>query len=238
MSKNSAILFPWRNHISEFLNKCTELGNLRTISTLVLCHGKDVLKKMMRKLPNLQKLGCILSEPGDDLLESIPFPELAFLSQLESLKISFTRKGKMQYPSEFSFPANLKKLTLSESGLPWEAISVIGNLPNLEVLKLLSRAFKGQQWDMTEGEFQKLKFLKLDMLDIVIWNASCEHLPLLEQLVLHRCEQLEEIPSAFGEIFTLREIRTYWCKRSATESVREVKEQQYEMGNELTTYSY
>ncbi|KAL3504617.1 hypothetical protein ACH5RR_034458 [Cinchona calisaya] len=88
--------------------------------------------------------------------------------------------------------------------LPWDEISVIGQLPNLEVLKLLNKAFEGKQWDMTEGEFQKLKFLKLDSLNIELWNAFREHLPCLEQLVVLSCKQLGEIPSSFGEISTFQ----------------------------------
>lgn len=120
---------------------------------------------------------------------------------------------------------------MSNSRLPWEEISVIGRLPNLQVLKLLNKAFKGQQWDMRKGEFQKLKFLKLESLDIELWNASSENLPCLEQLVVVSCRQLEEIPSYFGEIPTLQLIEMKWCSRSATDSVKQILEEQHELSN-------
>ncbi|CDP08037.1 unnamed protein product [Coffea canephora] len=87
-------------------------------------------------------------------------------------------------------PRNLKKLTLTDFHLPWSHISAIGRLPNLEVLKLQSDAFEGQTWEMKEGESPRLGFLGLDTLDIVRWNASCDHLPTLERLVLQNCNDL------------------------------------------------
>ena len=121
---------------------------------------------------------------------------------------------------------------MSNARLPWHEISVIGQLPNLEVLKSHDKAFEGEQWDMREGEFQKLKFLKLESLDIVQWNATSEQLPCLEQLVVLSCEQLEEIPSSFGEIPTLQLIEMKWCGASATISVKQILEDQRNYGND------
>lgn len=43
----------------------------------------------------------------------------------------------------FSLPTNIKKLTLSNFGLPWSEISRIAELSNLGVLKLLVNSFMG-----------------------------------------------------------------------------------------------
>ncbi|XP_071928051.1 putative late blight resistance protein homolog R1A-4 [Coffea arabica] len=108
----------------------------------------------------------------------------------------------------------------------------IGRLPNLEVLKLLSRAFEGKVWEMKKGEFHKLKFLKLDNLNIAQWNASSDHLPQLQHLILRSCRQLEESPSAFCESSTLEMIEVQLCTSSVEESVLKLKEELLEMGNE------
>ena len=163
------------------------MSNLKTISTLFLNHGSNVSTIMLGRLSGLQKLRCIFTKCWDDCNS---FPELSCLSRLESLKVCFS--GKVHSPSKFSFPANLKKLMLSSFQLPWNEISAIGRFPNLEVLKLLDRAFEEQQWEMNEGEFQNLKFLKLDLLNIITWIVSSKHLPSLEQIVLHSCKHLQE----------------------------------------------
>ncbi|KAL3498420.1 hypothetical protein ACH5RR_041152 [Cinchona calisaya] len=87
------------------------------------------------------------------------FPALDFLVQLESLKIAYC--GRILDPGLLTLPQNLKKLTLSNFRLPWIHISAVGRLQNLEVLKLLSRSLEGGRWEMKDGEFLKLKYLKL-----------------------------------------------------------------------------
>lgn len=205
------------------------LDNLTILSSPVLSYGKET-EKVLRRLISLKKLRCIFLDYWDEDKKCNLFPVMDFLDQLESLKIFY--HGSNFYPCDFSFPLNLKKLTLSKFRLPWEYISAIGRLPNLEVLKLLFKAFEGQTWDATEGEFCNLKYLKLDNLDIANWNASSDHFPKLKQLVLQRCKNLEEVPSCFGDIYTLEMIEVYWCSPSAANSVTIIEEQQLEMGNE------
>ena len=106
--------------------------------------------------------------------------------------------------------------------LPWDCISSIVRLPNLRVLKLLAGAFEGKTWDMREEEFKELRFLMLDTLNIAEWNASCDHLPKLERLVLRNCKDLEEIPLDFSEINTLQTIEVQWCGKSVESSAEEI----------------
>ncbi|XP_027095638.2 putative late blight resistance protein homolog R1B-23 isoform X2 [Coffea arabica] len=205
----------------------SQLDNLVTLSSPVLFSGEET-EKLMRQLPQLQKLGCIFSESKVDTGKGYGFPLLGFLTQLEALKVTYS--GRFCHPRKFDFPLNLKKLTLSKFCLPWDCVSEIGRLPNLEVLKLLSRAFEGERWNMKEGEFLKLKFLKLDTLNIAQWNASADHLPKLQQLVLRNCRHLEEVPSGFADIPTLVMIEMQLCRSSAEESVRILKEEQLGLG--------
>ncbi|CDP04880.1 unnamed protein product [Coffea canephora] len=220
--------FSFQHYSQEFFEDSTQLDNLKSLSTIYIWHGN--VEKLTRMLPSVQKLGCIISNSWQECCEaSNLFKLLECLRELRSLKMSFHVRAP--YPFKFTFPSNLKKLTISNARLPWDEISVIGQLSNLEVLKLLSKAFEGQQWDMREGEFQKLKFLKLDSLDIVQWSASGEHLPCLEQLVVLSCQQLEEIPSCFGEISTLQLIELKCCSASAKDSVKQILDDQRDYGN-------
>ncbi|KAG5583931.1 hypothetical protein H5410_044365 [Solanum commersonii] len=93
-----------------------------------------------------------------------------------------------------------------------------------EVLKLLSRAFEGVQWDMKDGEFLKLKFLKLDSLNIEQWNISSDCLPSLEQLVLQSCKKLKEFPSCLGDVSTLQSVELHWWSCSSVNSIISIQE--------------
>ena len=82
-------------------------------------------------------------------------------------------------------------------------MSVLGMLPNLEILKIKDNFFSGPRWETSEDGFRSLKFLKLSHVDLEQWITSESHFPKLELLVLNACLDLVEIPSAIGDIYTL-----------------------------------
>ncbi|CAA2961684.1 late blight resistance homolog R1A-10 [Olea europaea subsp. europaea] len=169
--------------------KISGTNSLQTLSFICIFDRKD--EEILKCSPNLRSLNCaVLAKKC---------PDLKFLSQLESLKIVIYGSFKGEYTA-LNFPMNIKKLTLSNSGLPWKKMSLVGTLPKLEILKLEDEAFEGEIWNTMDDEFQKLKFLKLDNLDLEQWNSSYNHFPVLEQLVLRYCDNLEMIPSELGEI--------------------------------------
>ncbi|KAL3527948.1 hypothetical protein ACH5RR_012604 [Cinchona calisaya] len=194
--------------------------------TLAIDRSSKSLQMVLRKLPSIRRLKCV----GSIIRESSGNCErilmLDFLSRLQSLHVVGLRGF------EFAFPLNLKKLTLSACNQPWSDISTVGKLPNLEVLKLLSDAFVGETWEMEEGEFSNLRILKLKFLDIVTWTASCDIFPNLQKLVLYRCWKLEEVPSCLGDSPNIEMIELNWCSQSAESSVKQIQENQMEMGNE------
>ncbi|XP_016459964.2 putative late blight resistance protein homolog R1B-8 [Nicotiana tabacum] len=200
----------------------SQLDCLQTLSTPSLSYDTG---NIMRSFPFLQKLKCIFLESRGHR-----FPILDFLSQLESLNVIYQGK-RMFLPCEFNFPSNLKKLTLSKFRLPWVEISAISALPNLEVLKLLSEAFVGEEWNVSDEEFPKLKFLKLGNLNITRWNVSDDAFSCLEQIVLQNCRHIE-VPSCFGDSCSLQKIEAILCGDSVSQSVRKIEEIQCEeMGN-------
>ncbi|KAL3506458.1 hypothetical protein ACH5RR_031840 [Cinchona calisaya] len=214
------------NHVAlnlddEELGGCFQLENLVSFSIPSLSCGEDT-ENILKRLPNLCKLRCIFFESRDSPSNCNQFPRLNFLTHLESLNIFYY--GSALSNSELILPFNLKKLTLSNFGLPWNHISGIGRLPNLQVLKLLSGAFEGQIWDMREEEFQELKFLKLDTLNITKWNASCYHLPKLQHLVVQNCKNLQKLPYDFADIMALEIVELLHCGQSAEKSAEEIGE--------------
>ncbi|KAL3534413.1 hypothetical protein ACH5RR_002874 [Cinchona calisaya] len=201
------------------------LHNLVSLSLPSLSYRKDT-EELLSRFPNLRKMKCIFLESWDSSKNYNHFPRLDTLTQLESLSILYS--GRALNPHRLILPLNLKELTLSNFFLPWEYISSVGRLQNLEVLKLLSRSFQGQTWDMKEGEFSKLKYMKLDTLNIEKWIACDDPLPSLQQLIICNCKDLEEVPYVFVEIPTLQMIQVQRCGKFAEESVRKIREEEFE----------
>ncbi|KAG8367807.1 hypothetical protein BUALT_Bualt16G0111100 [Buddleja alternifolia] len=104
------------------------------------------------------------------------------------------------------------------------------------VINNLEYLSNNKKWETRDGEFQQLRFLKLSGLDnFCKWDEvsfSSEHFPKLQQLVLHWCRNLKEIPCAMGEIETLQLIEVEWCQKSVGESATQIIEEQRDMGNE------
>ncbi|KAI3503735.1 hypothetical protein L1887_32184 [Cichorium endivia] len=188
---------------------------------------------ILSKTPNLRKLGFhgpLVSVSG--LLE---FPNITSLSCLKALKLSNTKMyhSTVKSCSRVMFPERLTRLTLSNTALNWNEIRIIGKLPNLEALKLNVNACIGQRWETSDTGFINLKFLKLQDLDIVKWEASSSHFPRLERLVIRRCSRLEEIPTGIGEILTLELIEVSWCTELSAQSARAIQKEQERNGNDF-----
>ncbi|MCD7472621.1 hypothetical protein HAX54_013902 [Datura stramonium] len=216
----------------------SQLDNLETFSTPHLAYGEDT-EMMLRKMPNLRKLSCIFSGTfGYSKIlmgRCVLFPILDYLNHLESLKL-VSNSCPAKLPHVFSFPSRLRELTLSKFRLPWNQISTIAELPKLETLKLLVRAFEGDEWEVNDSEFPELKYLELDDLNIAQWSISEDAFPMLEHLVLTKCKQLKKIPSQFDYAMSLRRIEVNWCSWSVANSAMETQRaQQEDMSNDAFT---
>ncbi|KAH0714413.1 hypothetical protein KY284_007318 [Solanum tuberosum] len=129
------------NHLEAENNSIGEqplfLNNLHTLTLQFSPFSAEII----RRTPNLKKLKmCEISD-----YPSIP-DSLILLEELETLKIEVNSID----PSIFSgdvFPPNLKKLTLSNTKIPWEVMNLLSNLANLEVLKGYY-AFAGTDWTL------------------------------------------------------------------------------------------
>lgn len=150
------------------------------------------------------------------------------------MKISCFRQNRpLPLPSLDAFPKGLKKLTLRQSNLPWEAMALIGDLPNLEVLKIRNNAFRGPEWETIEGGFQCLKYLLIEETNLMSWELESDHFPHLEQLVLKFCEVLEELNAEIGDIPTLTHIKLENCCSSLERSAKDIIEECNEYGNNI-----
>ncbi|KAL8267895.1 hypothetical protein R6Q59_001693 [Mikania micrantha] len=190
--------------------------NLQTFSRVKFGEKVDFQKFF----PAVKELRCkIYSDQKND------FKSFSYLEKFKLISINELKN--------ITLPTTLKTLTLANSCLPWRKMSIIQSLPNLQVLKLDFKAFKGECWNTDEQVFPMLTFLRLGGLDIKLWKADSKSFPCLKQLEVDSCEGLEEIPLEIGEIPTLELIKITYCTRSVGESVRRIQEDQRDFGNYL-----
>ncbi|KAL0364560.1 UNVERIFIED_CONTAM: putative late blight resistance proteinR1A-10 [Sesamum angustifolium] len=146
----------------------------------------------MEELKHLEVMGSDLPEPSYDT---------AYLCNLLTLSVNPKHISQVVStpPRVPIFPSNIRKLTLSGFGFPWEQMSTIAHLPELQVLKLRCNAFQGQEWTTYEGEFPQLQFLLLEDIDLRYWTAHHpDSFPLLSDLMIRHCYKLERIPPKYG----------------------------------------
>lgn len=209
-----------------------QLENVHTFSSVVLCHGRH-LQILLRRLQRLHKLSCMIPESGKSHGGNCKVLDLSILSELEALDLSCTWFTKFSTPKipAIEFPKVLKKLTLFNCFLPRAAISAIGKLPNLVVLKLRSIDFAKHTFYVKDGEFLILKFLAIHHSEFERWVMPTEPFPSLENLVLTDCTKIGEIPSSFADIFTLKMIKLRGCSPNVEKSAQTIFEEQKDMGN-------
>nr|GMD09634.1 disease resistance protein RPP13-like isoform X6 [Ipomoea batatas] len=133
---------------------------------------------------------------------------------------------------QISLLKNIKKLSFYNTNFSWEEMGVLSKLPRLEVMKLERSACKGQKWGLKEDEtFCRLVFLKFEGVDLEHWEVNDDNFPKLERLILYDCSRLEEIPSSFEDIQTLKSIKLRRCLLSAVTSAKKIEESQHDYGN-------
>ncbi|KAL0436722.1 UNVERIFIED_CONTAM: putative late blight resistance proteinR1B-8 [Sesamum radiatum] len=203
----------------------TILENLQTLSMI---HNFRCTKEVVERIPNLKNLKCSYNF---DNLEEWPYYCLHNLSCLHKLE-SLTFTAQDFSLESITFPISLKKLILSDCRIPWKDMTIIGSLPNLEVLKLNNDSFKGPEWNPIEGEFLRLKVLLIKSCELVWWAAEDAHFPNLEVLSLRQMRDLKEIPSSIGDIATLKSIWVQYCSDPIRKSAQRILEEQRSNGNE------
>ncbi|XP_027151034.1 putative late blight resistance protein homolog R1A-10 isoform X1 [Coffea eugenioides] len=181
-------------------------ANLQTLSSI---SPQSCTKELFERTPKLKKLAicgklAVLFQANG---RSNLFESLCALDFLENLKLlnEYVSSPLKRLPQEHNFPRKLTKLTLSKTLLPWNQMSTLGKLANLEVLKLKINAFTGDRWRTESEGFQSLQFLHIGSTGLSSWDvAAADHLPVLKSLVLKHCPDLRRLPPSLGHISTLQ----------------------------------
>ncbi|XP_057785050.1 putative late blight resistance protein homolog R1C-3 isoform X2 [Salvia miltiorrhiza] len=224
----------------EFANAGMYLPDPRSGHSDVMMENLETLKgvidfnlneEMVKRIPNIKRLSIrYMDKVILDRVKCLSY--LQCLSKLESLRCSTEYVSDAEYLQCISFPRSLKKLCLvcGKFFHLEEILEKIASLPLLEKLTLTFGQFATRRWEIVEGQFPSLKYLRLwQCADMECWTLEGSCLPRLEQLRLWWMESLEEFPSEIGEIPTLKSIELWRCSESMAVSVKKIVEEQEEL---------
>ncbi|XP_055836320.1 putative late blight resistance protein homolog R1B-16 isoform X2 [Solanum dulcamara] len=213
----------------------SKLEDLTTLSKVLISYSEGT-NDALEKFPNLQHLNCIIKEPIDPPTHGDWFPKIDVLNKLESLIASYQKAwaeycyeydpeliDKIPPPNEYHFPTSLKELRLYGFPMRCALFSAMAALPELEILEIIDCDFVEDKWDASEDIYQSLKTLRLVSAEFSEWEVDRESFPNLEKLILEHCEELAEIPCAFGDIQSLKSIRVVQIKREVGDSAMKIK---------------
>ncbi|KAG8644367.1 hypothetical protein MANES_11G122849v8 [Manihot esculenta] len=155
----------------------------------------------------LKQLQCLRLKSFDE--SGQPW-DLQLQSLIEHVKLSnIYLVGKLKNQHLVSeLPKSLIELTLSASGLVEDPMQALYKLPNLKIIRLLSKSFIGKKMLCSFGGFPKLEILKLWELELLEeWNVEEGALPSLKDLEIRSCRNLKMLPHGLQHVGTLRELK-------------------------------
>ncbi|XP_047260698.1 putative late blight resistance protein homolog R1B-8, partial [Capsicum annuum] len=161
-------------------------SNIQTFSYL---HLRCCTNEVIMGIKNVKEIGIF----GNEIRSSGLLNSLVHLQQLETLSLIYCF-SRFLPASAKAFPATLKKLKLKRNYLRWSYLDIIAELPNLEVLKVMCHACRGEEWHPNVTGFTRLKVLLIEDCFLMYWKATDDNFPVLERLVLKKCTYLKEIP--------------------------------------------
>ncbi|KAL7160401.1 hypothetical protein ABFS83_01G092500 [Erythranthe nasuta] len=172
----------------------SHLENLLTVSGV---SAHSCITEVLSRIPNLNRIAVQIESAHDSTETFNFFGQFASVyEEFESFKCVVVNPNLSSQiiRSVPNFPMNIRKISLSGCGLPWENMEVIASLPNLKVLKLRWYAFCGPLWKTNTQQFPRLQFLLLENLDIE--NLEFD-IPYIRWVIVRHCYKLENISNQF-----------------------------------------
>ncbi|RVW81203.1 Disease resistance protein RPH8A [Vitis vinifera] len=238
-----------------FINGDLGVHQLTNLQTLALQGGEWLEGDGLGQLTQLRQLK-IMGGLTPYLKEGF-FKSIAQLTALENLKlINFSSKRKTIVSGFMSFshhtrlqklvlggrleklpvdtgfyPPNLLQLKLWETELEQDPMSILGELPNLRILKLLWNSYVGKKMNCSEGRFHQLEFLHMEHLsnleDLTVEEGA---MPKLRTLQMEWFWKMKKFPDGLLGLRNLQELNLLHC---SNELLKEVFQTQGEDWNRI-----
>lgn len=194
--------------------------NLRNVG--ITCRN-DSIRKVTEWISQLAHLQTLKLRSLDRLGKPANLPTGQL--KLKEKKISnLYLLGKLERPIDLgeSLPMCLRKLTLSSFEINDEsAMSVLGDLPELVILRLLANSYKCSRMSFSTGRFPKLRGLKLWMLpELEVWKVEKGSMPCLEELEFRKCNKVKTI-DGLEHLTRLDELVLTNMPTNLTENIKE-----------------
>ncbi|KAK6128715.1 hypothetical protein DH2020_037565 [Rehmannia glutinosa] len=192
---------------SDLPDPCYETPILKNLLTLLDVSARSFTKGVVKRIPNLKKLGIRIELELDSIEPLSCFHHISNLRRLESLKCVILNPIVAPHIEPLpNFPSEM---------------STIASLPNLKVLKLRCYAFRGPKWEIYGEAFAQLEFLLIEDTDLVHWTVGDGGFPFLETVRIKNCYKLEEVPEEFrNSIITIHLID---CNPLAVTCAKEIQ---------------
>ncbi|GFS36918.1 hypothetical protein Acr_00g0048700 [Actinidia rufa] len=212
----------------------SNLWNLHTLVVTAPCINRPQLNIWkMKELRHLHFHGqLLLPEPpkkakddSDNALSNLL--TLSCLSPdsctTSTLKLERDRRcNELDSLEYFVFPQGLVKLATVETQLLVDPMGVLGQLPNLQALKL-KNVYIGQELLCCHNLCPKLQLLKLVNLAIRSWTIAQGAMPNLRSVVINRCEHLEDLPSILQEMPAFQKLELWSPHGQVVNEAREIE---------------
>ncbi|XP_057769601.1 putative late blight resistance protein homolog R1A-10 [Salvia miltiorrhiza] len=195
--------------------------NLHTLNRLAPESCTEAVSKKAKNLKTLGISGKVANVFGNKFLENLH--HLEKLKLVNSVTYEQTSEDKLHsLPPQNHFPPYLKRLTLTNTFLGWQHMSILAMIKSLEALKLKDNAFVGLTWNLGRDSFPNLQLLLICNTNLLVWEASIDSFPKLRFLVVKHCENLKEIPECLGTHLEKLEIDRVCL--SAVQSAKKIEE--------------
>ncbi|KAL3628915.1 hypothetical protein CASFOL_027961 [Castilleja foliolosa] len=218
------------------------LENLLTLSGV---SAHSCVKGVLERMPKLTKVGIrMVQSTHNDAVENFGFfRNFSSLNHtLRSFKCVVMNPflGTHDFVSSNirpSFSIHVRKITLSGCGFPWDYMSLIGKLRNLQVLKLRLHAFRGKVCDLSGFKFLRLRVLLLEDLDVECWIAEPICFPALEHLIIRHCYKLQAIDPRLFEVLKLGVLEVDNCSLDTEDWAREMEKRKNDVDFRVQIHS-
>nr|GLL40877.1 disease resistance protein RPM1-like [Ipomoea trifida] len=199
LSRLQKLSFVELNHGSGIIREIGMMTDLRRLSiTKLRREDSETLCSSIEKLQKLRSLS-IRSLEGCEILD------LSFMSSPPRFLQRLYLKGCLQkVPHWVQTLQGLVKVYFQWSQLMENPLEYLQDLPNLVHIEFL-RCYVGETLCFKAGKFEKLRLLDLDRLEgLRSVTMEVGAVPLLEKLVIRRCNSLERVPAGIEGLVNMK----------------------------------